>query len=157
MNIITNFIPSKIKTCDYPDSSWMNGFINSLVCAKNNFYKNFVRKRNSIYHLCAFKNLPIYSNPSMQVAKQNSVHKIAQKLDDPNTSSKYYWLLLITLLKGEKIPCIPPLFHGDKFIIDFQEKRGIFNSFRADQSSSISNGSALSSELPLQADNTCSS
>ena len=69
-------------------------------------------------------------------------------------------MLLVTLeklLNGKKIPCIPPLFHGDKFIVDFQEKSEIFNSFFADQCSLISNGSVLPFELPLWTDSSLSS
>ena len=62
-----------------------------------------------------------------------------------------------TLLNGKKILCIPPLYHDDKYIVDFQEKTEIFNSFFADQYSLISNGSVLPSELPLPADSTLSS
>ena len=61
-----------------------------------------------------------------------------------------------TLLNGRKTPRIPPLFHGDKYIVDLQEKSEIFSSFFADQCSSISNGSVLPSELPLRTDNTLS-
>ena len=62
-----------------------------------------------------------------------------------------------TLLNGKKIPCIPPLFHGDKLIVDFQEKREILNSFFTDQCSPISNGSVLPSELPLRTGSSLSS
>ena len=110
-----------------------------------------------MYHLCAFKNLLNHLNQSTQIAKQNYVNKIAQRLGDPNTSSKCYWSLLKTLFNGKKIPCIPPLFHGDKFHGDFQEKSAIFNSFFADQCSPISNRSVLPSELPLRTDSSLSS
>ena len=60
------------------------------------------------------------------------------------------------LLNGRKIPCISPLFHGDKCIVDVQEKSKIFNSFFADQYSPISNGSVIPSELSLRADSTLS-
>ena len=69
-------------------------------------------------------------------------------------------MLLVTLentVKRKKISCIPPLFHGDKYIVDFQEKSEIFNSFFADQCSPISKGSILSSELSLCTDSTLSS
>ena len=54
------------------------------------------------------------------------------------------------LLNGRKIPCIPPLFHDNKFITNFKEKREIFyfNSF-AKQCSLIDNGSILPSLFPL--------
>ena len=110
-----------------------------------------------MYHLCAFKNLQNHLHQSIQIAKQNYVNKIAQRLGDPNTSSKCNWSLLKTLFNRKKIPCIPPLSHGDKFIIDFQEKSEIFNSFFADQCSPISNGSVLPSELPLRTDSSLSS
>ena len=92
----------------------------------------------------------------MQIAKQNHVKKIAQTLGDLNTSSKCYWSLLKALFNGKKILCIPPLFHGDKFIVDFQEKSEIFNSFFANQCSQIPNRSVLPSELLLRTDSTTS-
>ena len=55
------------------------------------------------------------------------------------------------------MPCIPPIFYGDKFIVDFQEKSEIFNSFFADQCSPISNGNVLPSELPLRTGSSLSS
>ena len=60
------------------------------------------------------------------------------------------------MFNGKKIPCIPPKFHGDKYIVDFQEKSEIFNSFFADQCSRSLNGSVLPSELPLGTDSTLS-
>ena len=94
----------------------MNSFIKSLIRAQNNFYKKFVRKTNNMHHLCPFKTQQNYLNQSIQIAKQNYVKKIAQRLGDPNTSSKCHWSLLKTLLNGKKIRCIPPLFH-DYFIL----------------------------------------
>ena len=38
------------------------------------------------------------------------------------TSSKAYWSILKTFLNDKKIPCIPPVFHNNKFVIDFKEK-----------------------------------
>ena len=130
----------------------MKSFIKNLIRAKDNFCKKFIRKSNDMYHHYAFKNLQNHLNQSIQIAKQNYVNKIAQRLGDPNTSCKCYWSLLKTLLNVQKIPCIPPLFHGDKYIVDFQEKSEIF----ADQCSPISDGSVLPSELPLRTDSALS-
>ena len=153
LNIVSNFIPNETITCDDRDPPWMNSFIKNLIRAKVNFYRKFVGKSNNIYHRYAFKNLQNNLNQSIQIVKQNYVNKIAQKLGDPNTSSKCNWSLLL-LLNGKKIPSIPPLFYRDKYIVDFQEKSEIFNSFFADQCSPISNGSVLPSELPLRTDST---
>ena len=128
----------------------MNSFIKNLIRAEGNFYKIFVRRSNNLHHLCAFKNLQNLLHQAIPTAKQNCVSKIAQRLGDPNTSSKCHWSLFKTLLNRKKIPCILPLFHGDKYLFEFQEKREIFNSFFADQCSPISNRSVLPSELPLR-------
>ena len=157
LNIVSNFIPNETITCDDRDPPWMNSFIKNLIRAKDNFCKKFFRKSNNMYHLCAFINLQNHLNRSIQISKQNYDNKIAQRLGDPNTSSKCYWSLLKTLLNGKKIPCIPPVFHSDKFIVDFQEKSEFFNSFFADQCSPISNGRVLPSKLPLRTDSSLSS
>ena len=101
----------------------------TLVLAKDNFYKWFVRKSNNMYHLCAFKYLPNHLNQSFQETKQNYLNKIVLKLADVNTSSKCYKSLLKTLLNGTKLLWISLLFHGDKYIVDSQEESVIFNSF----------------------------
>ena len=38
-----------------------------------------------------------------------------------------------TFLNNKKVPCILPLFHDNKFVIDFREKAELFNSFFAEQ------------------------
>ena len=55
-------------------------FIKKPIRAKDNFYKRFVRKSSNMDHLCVFKNLQNHLNQSIQVAKQNYVNKIPQKL-----------------------------------------------------------------------------
>ena len=72
-----------------------------------------------MYHICAFKNLQNHFNQSIQIANQNYVNKIAQRLGDPNNSIKCYLSLLKILLNRNKFPCILPLFHDDKHIVDF--------------------------------------
>ena len=47
---------------------------------------------------------------------------------DPTASAKTYWSILKRLLNDKKIPCIPPLFHDNKFITDFKEKAEFSNS-----------------------------
>ena len=48
---------------------------------------------------------------------------------DVMTSAKTYWSILKRFLNDKRIPCIPPLFHDNKFITDFKEKAQIFNCF----------------------------
>ena len=43
----------------------------------------------------------------------------------------------------KKIPCIPPVFHNNKFVIDFKEKVELFPTFFAEQCSLPNNNSEL--------------
>ena len=44
------------------------------------------------------------------------------RLADPLTSPKTYLSILKTFFNNKKTPCIPPLFHENKFITDLLEK-----------------------------------
>ena len=59
-------------------------------------------------------------------------------------------------LNGRNIPYIPPLFHDNKFIVDFKENSEIFTSFIAEQYSLIDNVSALPSPFLLITDKSLS-
>ena len=50
-----------------------------------------------------------------------------------------------TFLNNKKIPCIPPLFHDNDFVTDFQKKAEIFNNFFAKQCTVVPNSSILPS------------
>ena len=65
----------------------------------------------------------------------STIRRSQKNLSDPSTSAKSYWNLLKTLLNGRKIPCMPPLFHDDKFFTGFKEKSEILNWFFAKQNS----------------------
>ena len=63
------------------------------------------------------------------------------------TSLKSYWSILKIFLNNKKIPCIPPLLHENKFIIDFRRKTEIFNTFFVKQCSLINTSSDLPTTL----------
>ena len=66
---------------------------------------------------------------------------------DSTTSAKTYWSVLKRCLKDKKIPCIPSLFHDNKFMTDSKEKAELPNSFFSKQCSIIDNGSKRPSNL----------
>ena len=75
---------------------------------------------------------------------------------EPSTSLKTYWSVLKSFHNNKKIPCIPPIFHKNRFVINFKEKAELFNSFFAKQCSIIGNGSEISSLLHPKADKSLS-
>ena len=72
---------------------------------------------------------------------------MSQKLSDTAASSKAYWSILKTFLNGKKIPCIPPVFHDNKFVIDFREKSELSNIFFAEQCSQPKSNDELPKDL----------
>ena len=75
---------------------------------------------------------------------------------DPMTSAKTYWSILKSLLNNKKIPCIPPLFHQNKYVTDFKKKAELFSCFFAKQCSVINNSSELPSNILKKTDKSIS-
>ena len=94
-----------------------------------------------------FKALQYQLNMSIEESKEKYNTKLSSRLADPLTSPKTYWFILKTFLNKKKIPCIPPLFHENKFITDFKEKVELFNHFFVNQCSLLSNNSILPTNL----------
>ena len=73
------------------------------------------------------KCLQIELNSAIKSNKQKYYSRLSKKLVDPVTSTKSYRSTLKMFLNNEKIPCIPPLKHHNKYVTDFKEKAEIFN------------------------------
>ena len=87
---------------------------------------------------------------TMESCKSKYYENISKKLCSKAIAPKYYWSLLKTMLNDKKVPCIPPIFHDNKFVTDFSKKADLFNSFFAKQCSIIENNSVLpSSTIPV--------
>ena len=80
----------------------------------------------------------------------------SKKLMDPMTSAKTYWSILKSMLNNKEIPCIPPLFHQNKYVTDFKKKVELFNSFFPKQCSIIINSSELPSNIWKKTDKSIS-
>ena len=88
--------------------------------------------------------------------KERYYLRIFKKLMDPMTSAKTYWSILKSLLNNKKIPCIPPLFHQNKYVTDFKKKAELFNCFFAKQCSIINNSSEPPSSIWKKTDKSIS-
>ena len=60
-----------------------------------------------------------------------------------NLNPEKYWALLKIILNGKKIPCIPPIYHNDKFVSDIKKKCDLFNSHFAEQCLPLVNNNKL--------------
>ena len=69
------------------------------------------------------------NNSLIEKFKHKYYVRLSKKLSDPATTPKLYWSILKIFLNNKKLPCIPPLLHENKFVIDFRSKAEIFNTF----------------------------
>ena len=140
MNIIRNFIPHKIKKCDYKTPEWINKL--STLSLKKRF------KLPKKYHMNPTASnkeaLDIQSNECTSLineSKDRYIAKMSAKVDKYKTVLKTYWLHKF-LSNNKKIPVIPPLLVNSELVSDFKQKANIFNNHFTSQCT-IKNGSKL--------------
>ena len=63
-------------------------------------------------------------------------------LIEPSKSPKTYWSVLKSFYNNKKIPCIPPIFHENRFVTNFKKKPNCLILFLL-----IDNGSEIPSFL----------
>ena len=78
MNIMSNFGPNELVTCDDRDPPWMNRYIKNLAVARNDFHKKFVLPSSNMDNLFMFKNLQNQLIQSIYTAKQK--HLLTKRL-----------------------------------------------------------------------------
>ena len=100
----------------------MNKEIKQLIEQKNQFYKPFIQSNKTLLYISQFKALQDELGFLIEKSKNNYYSKLSQKLCNKTTGSKAYWSILKTFLNDKKISCVPPVFHNNKFVIDFREK-----------------------------------
>ena len=107
-NVLSNFIPHEIITCDDKKPPWFNKDTINLIKNKNIFYKSHIANENSIDKKEAIKALQNKLTSTIQNAKSEYYSKLSMKLSNPETSSKAYWSILKSFVNDKKIPTIPP-------------------------------------------------
>ena len=151
-NILHNFIPPEIITCVDRDPPWINSSIRRLIQYKNEAYKRFKRSNNKSQYFENFQSLQNLLGVSIEASKERHYSRMFKKLMEPSISPKTYWSVLKSFHNDKKIPSIPPIFHGNRFVANFQEKAELFSSFFAKQCSIIDNGSEIPSFLHPKTD-----
>ena len=87
MNIMSNFVPNELITCNDRDPPWMSPYIKNLIAAINDFHKKIVLSSSNTGNLLMFKNLQNQLIQSIHTATQKYFDKISKKLCDPVTST----------------------------------------------------------------------
>ena len=126
-NILCNFIPHKTVTCDDRDPPWINRKIKVLIETKNFAKKCYFQNNEDIQLFRRFQNIQNLLTATIEKLKEQFYTRILTKLMDFTTSPKAYWSILKTILNNKKIPCIPTIYHNNKYLTDFKQNDQIFN------------------------------
>ena len=126
-NILHNFIPHEIITCDDRDPPWINSSIKRLIQAKNEAYKRFKRSNNNSQYFENFQSLQNLLGVSIETSEERYYFRLSKKLMEPSTSPKTYLSVLKYFNNNKKITSIPTIFYENIFFTNFKEKAEFFN------------------------------
>ena len=121
----------------------MNETIKSKIKTRNKLYKQYIENGRFESDFMMIETLTTEINDLITSTKDLYYNNLAKRLNNPLLQAKTYWSILKTFYNDKKIPIIPPLLIGDKFVTDIQTKANIFNKFFADQCTPLKNGSVL--------------
>ena len=96
---------------------------------------------------CIFIISKPYLMRKIEQTKKRYFENISRKLPNKNLNPKKYWSLLNIVLNVQKIPCIPPIYHNNKFVSDIKTKGDLFNSYFSEQCKPLVNNSKFPSAL----------
>ena len=147
-NILSNYIQHEIIICDDRDPPWINNRVKELINDKNDTFQCY-RHNN--------KDPKLFNKVEYLQNELKYYSRISKRMMNPLTSTKTYWSILKSFLNNKKIPCIPPLFHQNRYITKGKDKTELFNNFFANQFSLINNSSVLCSLLFKETENVISS
>ena len=100
----------------------INNKVKKAIQMKNQLFSRVTPNINNGTLLKKLQFLRNKLNYLIDTAKRQYCTGISMKLMDPTTSAKTYLSIFKRWLNDKKVPCIPPLFHDNKFITDFREK-----------------------------------
>ena len=119
---------------------------------KNKQHKKCISNKSNFLLLQNINNLQAQIKTLIDISKLKYFYQILQKLESTSINTECSWSLLKTFLNSKKIPCIPPLYHDDKFVCDFKEKNKIFNNYFAQQCSVVNNNSTVPERILYRTD-----
>ena len=109
-NMLHNFIPHEVITCDDRDPPWINSSIKRLIQAKNEAYKRFKRSHNNSQYFENFQSIQNLLGVSIEASKEKYYSRLSKKLMEPSTSPKTYWSVLKSFHNNKKYPAFHQFF-----------------------------------------------
>ena len=156
-NILSNYIPHEIIICDDQDPPWINNRVKELINEKNDTFQCYLHSNKDPKLFNEVEYLQNELKSLIEAKKEKCYSRISRRMTNPLTCTKTYCSILKSFLSNKKIPCIPPLFHQNRYITKYKDKAELFNNFFANQCSLIKNSSVLLFVLFKRTENVISS
>ena len=96
-NIFSNFTPNKLVTFDDRDPPWLNDFVKSKIKWKNQLHKIYTKNGYKYNDYVQLKEATVLVSQVIAKRKEDCHNVLASKLNNPKTSAKAYWSILIIL------------------------------------------------------------
>ena len=115
LKIMSNFIPNETMIFEDSKPPWLNKNMKNMINLKNAIYKK-LKKHNDSHsklHLRYFQDL---LHTKIEEAKRKYFENISHNLLNKILNPEKCWLLLKIILNSKIIPCIPPIYHNNKFV-----------------------------------------
>ena len=123
----------------------MNKNIKTKIKEKKTFYQKYIENGRLESDFILLEKLITELNDLIFSTKTLYYENLAKKLNNPLLQTKTYWSILKTFHNNKKIPQIPSLLEGDKFVTNMKTKADIFNKFFAEQCAPLKSDSKLPS------------
>ena len=116
INYLSNYIPDEIIICDDRDPPWINNRVKELINEKNDTFQCSLHSNKDPKLFSKVEYLQNELKSLIEANKEKYYSRISKRMMNPLTSTKTYWSILKSFLNNKKIPCIPPLFHQNRYI-----------------------------------------
>ena len=121
-NILSNYIPHEITICDDRDPTWINNRVKELINEKNDTFQCSLHSNKDPKLFSKVEYLQNELKSLIEANKEKYYSRISKRMMNPLTSTKTYWSILKSFLNNKSIPCIPPLFHQNRYITKCKDK-----------------------------------
>ena len=139
---MSNVIPNELKRIVSRDPPWITKLLKCMINTKNRLVKKFKRHGYKPEDV-RLDNFRKECQEVAEKAKLSYLTNLGKKFHNPNTSHKFYWKIINTLLNKCKAPNISPLLVNNLFIINCKEKAKLFTDYFPQQWKPVTNGSFL--------------
>ena len=117
--------------------------VKTIIPKYKKIYTKYVKNGRSDVDKEELHNITKLISDAITKAKYKYLSSFGNKLNNSQTGSKSYWLILNKFLQNRKIPLIPPILSNGTFITNVHEKINLFNTFCSDQCTILNNISTL--------------